>query len=169
MENVNEIDGFKELLNQYSPILFFHKKEKFRPLEVQSYLDIACEIKNKNTQSCTSDIFDISKLDFDDLNIVLAIKSKQREINFGKNLKKNRKIVLIHQSMLLEKKTEPKFTVYAHFYKNDKYLTLSYYFFYLGNDIHYRIRKGYTHDADWEMIRIFFVENQDEKYTSKNN
>ncbi|OLS19504.1 MAG: hypothetical protein HeimC2_41110 [Candidatus Heimdallarchaeota archaeon LC_2] len=168
MENISEIDRFKDLLNQYSPLLFFHKKEKFRPIDVQCYLDIACEIKDANTQSCTSDNLDISNLDFNDLDMVLAIKSKQKKINFGKNLKNNRKIVLNHQSKLLREKTEPKFTVYSHFYKNDKYLTISYYFFYLGNDVHYRIRKGYTHDADWEMIRIFFEENQDEISSSRN-
>lgn len=159
--NSNEETGkFEILLDQYSPILFFHKKEKFRPINVESYFGVTCEIKIANDPHCESDVLDISKVNFDNLDAVLAIKSKQNRINFGKDLKKNRKIILNHQSNILKERSEPKFTVYGHYYKDDKYLTLSYYFFYLGNDVHYRIRKGYTHDADWEMIRIFFERDQ---------
>ncbi|MCE7736194.1 MAG: hypothetical protein GPJ54_15035 [Candidatus Heimdallarchaeota archaeon] len=151
---------FEKLLNLYAPILFFHRKEKFRPIEVESFLQISCLVENIDNLSCKESNIESNEMSPSDHETILAIRDNDGKINHGEDHDKNRKIVLKQQEKWLKGKEEPKFTVYGRYYVSDNHLTLSYYFFYLGNDVHYRIRKGFSHDTDWEMIRIFFVRDE---------
>ncbi|MHA2033030.1 MAG: hypothetical protein ACW99Q_26995, partial [Candidatus Kariarchaeaceae archaeon] len=53
---------FNELLGKYAPILFLHKKENFRPVAVESYLDIACRITNITNLECEDDSISLEQL-----------------------------------------------------------------------------------------------------------
>ena len=140
------------LLHKHSPVLHLHKHEKFLPVLVECFFAIAEIKKDSDKQKPDIDI----KYQF--INTIyrdkLIINPTALIDGFGKADHKN--AMLKQQKAWLENKNE--LTVYGQWLQTTDekflYLTLTYYFFYLGNIITLP-RSYYSHDCDWEIVRIF--------------
>ena len=146
-------ETMERLLQKYTPVLLLHKNEKFLPVPVECFFEVA-EIKkgDEMVQKLARDI----KNQF--VNTThrdrLIIKSTPFKANFRK---KGHKITLLDQQQKWFRK-KGKLAIYGHWAQSSDekflYLTLTYYFFYLGNIITFP-HPYYSHDCDWEMVRIF--------------
>ena len=163
--------AMEELLHKYAPILLLYKAEVFMPLPVECFFDVAVIAQGKKIRTIERDI----RLQFINTKYQdkLIINPKLLQTDSEGVAHKN--FLLKHQSEWLNS-NKSKLAAYGYWVqtKDERflYLTLTYYFFYLGN-----IRKpyrmvnsgfkltnivgltrfhDYSHDCDWEMIRIFF-------------
>ena len=145
-------ETMEELLHNHSPVLLLHKNEKFLPVSVECFFEIAEINKDNGKQEIDLDI----KRQFINTKYTdkLIIKPTVLIDGFGKNEHKD--AMLKQQKAWLENKN--KLTVYGQWSQTTDekflYLTLTYYFFYLGNIIPF-LSQYYSHDCDWEMVRIF--------------
>ncbi len=187
---------FDKLCKKYSPILIFHENEPWRPVEADCFLRNSLLIEDFNQKEWEEVVLYNRKMKLDELKPVLkdvkAIledpekarrylkgdKTKNSQLVFYKfdptldivkRKGKTRNNLRDLQAEFLKKN---KASIYCHYAHSKEYLSLAYYFFYLGNDIPLKKEPRkydpfYSHDCDWEMIRIYFEHKLDEDTNKK--
>ena len=146
----------KELLHKYAPVLLLNKDEKFLPVPVECFFQVAEVTKDNEEHKIEREIR--SQFVNTKQSDTLVIKPKLLTAGSGRN---DHKEFLLKQQESWLKLQENQVSIYGYYVQNIDgeflYITLTYYFFYLGNIIT-ASRNYYSHDCDWEMIRIFFKE-----------
>ncbi|MHA2251484.1 MAG: hypothetical protein ACXAD7_14065, partial [Candidatus Kariarchaeaceae archaeon] len=171
--------GLQSIVEEYAPLFCFHKDEPFFPVPVDVFIDIAALSQKKEDNGSTKVLLHpIRKEHFevtndDDVLIVFETSEKTRNSyqSLKEKLKQNVKFLKETQKLYLDINGMNNFCIYSHYFVTGQCLTVSYYLFYLGNEIHEttflakigrllkRVPK-YTHDCDWELVRVHFKLNE---------
>jgi RsiW-degrading membrane proteinase PrsW (M82 family) len=147
----------QQLVETYSPILYFHPAEIFRPQPVDVLVNTARLREERNLWFDINLLNDVSISDlflYRESHYILDVWYGSNGASDYKNYSAHRRY---YEKELRPEVGGPPVVTYAHIVRDqkEKIITIQYWFFYYYNDWFNK------HEGDWEMIQVMIAENGD--------